>query len=344
MKMKKKGLLLCLVLLLVVSMVAVGCGKKADPPPVDTTDPKANWPSNLALGTAAPGGVYFVYGGWASLVEEIVGIPTSVEATGGPADNMMLVHDGELQLGMITMGIGFDGWTGAKGTAFENDPHTNVRALFPMYSTYSHWWAHKDTGIKGLSDLEGKVVGVGPTGGTPGTYHPLILKLLGINADVVWGGTADQVESQIDGMIQANSQATGLPMGGLIQYYSTVGADNVVLFGPNAEERKKILAAYPYWTESVIPKATYDVLSEDLTTINVFNWAIAHKDLPENLVYEIVDAIMTNNDRMLQIHKAAAETLPTAIGTNTFLPLHPGAYKWFIDNGYKVPDGAKPID
>lgn len=359
MKLTKKSFwLLGLIVLLMVSMLVVGCGGNNDP--VDNNnnndandnnnddnndvDDRSDWPTNLALGTAAQGGVFAVYGGWASLVEEIVGIPTSVETTGGPADNMMLVEDGAIELGMITMGIGFDAWNGVEGTAFAGQEHRDVRALFPMYSTYSHWWAHKNTGITSLKDLEGKSVGVGPTGGTPGTYHPMILELLGINADVAWGGTADQVELQSDGMLDANSQATGLPMGGLMQYYATAGVDNVVLFGPNAEERAKIIDAFPYWAEGVIPADTYDIIDEDVGTIVVFNWAIGHKDLPDSLVYQIVDTIMTNNDRMLDIHGAAAETLPENVGTNTFLPLHPGAYQWFVDNGYDVPAGANPID
>lgn len=355
--MAKKGKWFLFVsIVLVAVLLFAGCAPKEAPPAAPAqpdqaeeapADPRADWPSTLTLGTAGVGGVYFVYGGGlGALVDEVVGIPVNIEQTGGPADNMMLVHDGAIDLGMITMGIGYEAWNGLEGTAFAGEPHTNVRALFPMYSTYSQWWVHKNSGIKSLHDLAGKKVGVGPTGGTPGTYHPLILELLGIDAQPVWGATADLVESHIDGQIDANSQATGLPMSGLLSYEAQVGAENVLMLAISGQDREKIIEAFPYWAPGVIPADTYDNLKEDLETIVIFNWAICRKDLPDSLVYAIVDAVMSNHDRMLDVHAAAAETVPENVVTNTFLPLHRGAYQWFVDNGYGdlIPPGAMPID
>jgi len=356
---KNKLLFLFLAIFLGLSLVIAGCDTEeaaVDPPdepeeangeepdPEPEPEPAEDWPATLSLGTAGVGGVYFIYGGWGNLVDEIVGIPVNVEQTGGPADNAMLVHDGAIHLGMITMGIGYEAWFGQEGTAFEGQEHDNIRALFPMYSTFSQWWAHKDSGITSLYDLEGMRVGVGPTGGTPGTYHPLILEVLGINANPVFGALGDLVENHADGQLDANSFSSGIPVAGLMQYEATVGSDNIVMLPIEGEDRDKIIEAYPFWVPDVIPADIYPFLDEDLETINVFNWAICHKDLPDSLVYEIVDAVMTNNDRMVDIHDAARETLPENVGTNSFLPLHPGAYQWFVDNGFEVPEGAMPVD
>ena len=347
---KRKWLLVAIMVLMIIGVAAAGCGPKEAAPtngaeePGEEVDPKADWPPTLSLGTAGVGGVYFVYGGWGNLVAEIVSVPVNVEQTGGPADNMMLVQDRAVDLGMITMGIGYEAWNGLPDTAFAGHKHENVRAIFPMYSTYSQWWAHKNSGITSLYDLECKKVGVGPTGGTPGTYHPLILKVLGIDATPVFGALGDLVESHADNQIDANSFSSGVPVAGLLQYEATVGSENVVMLPIAGKDRDKVIEAYPYWVPDVIPREVYPFMEEDLETINVFNWAICHKDLPASLVYEIVDAVMTNNARMVEIHAAAKETLPENVSTNTFLPMHPGAYQWFVDNGYTVPDGAKPID
>lgn len=348
--MKRKHVLFVMCIMMVLVLALAGCGGKESAPPQqggengEQADDRANWPSRLSLGTAGTGGVYYVYGGWGNLVAEMLGVSVDIEQTGGPADNMMLVNDKANDMGMITMGIGWEGWNGLEGTAFEGNPCKNVRAMFPMYSTYSQFWAHKDTGIKSIWDLDGKSVGVGPTGGTPGTYHPLIFELLGINARPVFGAIGDLVESQQDGLVDANSFASGIPLAAVLNYAANVGPENVVFFGIDGEAREKVIEAYPYWTPDVIPADTYEFIDEDIETINVFNWAICHKDLPESLVYEIVDVIMTNNDRMMEIHVAAAETVPEKVNTNTFLPLHPGAYRWFVEHGYEVPEGAKPID
>ena len=50
---------------------------------------------------------------------------------------------------------------------------------------------------------------------------------------------------------------------------------------------------------------------------------------------------MEEHERMLQGHKAAAETLPEHFDKNTFMPFHPGAAKWFTENGYEIADELK---
>lgn len=70
----------------------------------------------------------------------------------------------------------------------------------------------------------------------------------------------------------------------------------------------------------------------------MWNFAIASADLDEEFVYNVVKTVMENNDRMLDIHSAAVETLPENFDKNTFLPWHPGAVRWFEENGYDIPD------
>ncbi len=333
-------------IVLIMGLVLSGCG---EPTVTDEPEPpqeiREDWPGSVTLGTALAGGVYFFYGsGVGSLIDEVVGIPVYIEQTGGPADNMRLVSEGILELGMVTMGIAYQGWHGQEDTAFEGEEQDQVRAMFPMYSTYSHWWAHKDDGISSIQDLDGKRIGVGPTGGTPGTYHPLILEALEINANPVWGSLSDLVESHLGEEIEANSFAAGIPISGLLSYEASVGSGNVEMLPIEGEERETIVDKFPYWEAATIPEESYGFLEEDLETISVFNWAICNKELPDDLVYQIVDTVMTQHDQMMDVHDCAEETIPENVDTNEFLPLHPGAAKWFEDNGYDIPSGAEPID
>ncbi len=47
---------------------------------------------------------------------------------------------------------------------------------------------------------------------------------------------------------------------------------------------------------------------------------------------------MRDHESMMQIHGAARETLPENYVHNTVLPWHPGAVRWFEENGYDIPD------
>jgi TRAP-type uncharacterized transport system substrate-binding protein len=49
---------------------------------------------------------------------------------------------------------------------------------------------------------------------------------------------------------------------------------------------------------------------------------------------------MENHERLVQSHAAAGETLPENVGKNQVIQLHPGAAKWFEENGYDVPDNG----
>jgi TRAP-type uncharacterized transport system substrate-binding protein len=77
--------------------------------------PAANpdWPKSLTLGTASPGGVYYIYGeALAQILTEKLGITVNPLPDQGTVHNMMLVESGDAQIGLITMGVGLEGWTG----------------------------------------------------------------------------------------------------------------------------------------------------------------------------------------------------------------------------------------
>lgn len=45
---------------------------------------------------------------------------------------------------------------------------------------------------------------------------------------------------------------------------------------------------------------------------------------------------MENNDKMRSIHRSAETTVPENIDQNTVLPFHPGAARWYKENGYDI--------
>lgn len=93
-----------------------------------------DWPKSLTLVTAAPGGVYYIYGEeLAQILTEKLGITVNPFPTQGPVHNVKLLDSAGAQLGMITMGVGLHGWNGT-GNWTSGKKFRNMRALFPMYS------------------------------------------------------------------------------------------------------------------------------------------------------------------------------------------------------------------
>lgn len=295
---------------------------------------RAAWPQSLVLGTASVGGTFFVYGGgWAAMVSEIIKHPISTQQTQGPNQNIILVQNKQVHLGMTTMGVALQAWNGTEQWT-QGKKFQDIRAIFPMYDTSFHFVVLKKSGITKVADLKGKNVGVGPRAGTPGTYFPLFFKALGIDVTIRYGGASDMGGQLADGLIDCFAFAAGIP----IAAFSELDASQDVRFITfTADEVAALKKAHPELSDSLIPKATYKSMTEDHKTVGVFNFAIAHKDLPEDLIYEIVKAVLDNNDRMVKIHAAAVETIWQNWDKNTFLPFHKGAAKYFAEKGAKIP-------
>lgn len=296
--------------------------------------PNPAWPKTLTLGTASVGGTYFVYGQvWASLVNEKIGTNIGTQQTQGPNQNIILTDARQVDFGMTTMGVALQAWNGT-GDWTKGKKYSNVRAIFPMYDTPFHFIALEKSGISSVAQLAGKKVGVGPRAGTCGTYFPLMFKAIGIEPTVRNGQASDMASNLQDGLIDAFPFCAGVP---IAAYSELETSAKVNFFTFTDDQLAKIKAALPELSDSVIPKGSYKQQTVDHKTVGLFNFAIAHKDVPEDLVYAVVKAVLENNPAMVKGHKAAVETLTANWNRNTFLPFHPGAVRYLKEKGLNVP-------
>jgi uncharacterized protein len=265
-------------------------------------DEAADLPSSFSVATASQGGTFFIYGaGWANLVAETLGISANTESTDGPVQNATLVHTGDVDFGMVTMGPALAAWEGNSELA-PGEEHTNMRAVFPMYQTPFEVIAMASSGIESMADLEGRRVGVGPAGGTPGTYFPEIFETLGVGATSSFGGASDLAGQVQDGLIDAFAFAAGLPIAAFAELNAQA---DVNIFSFTEEEVNTLVESNASLSPFTIPAGTYDGFDEDRPTVAMWNMAIAHKDVPEELVYQVTKIVMENPERMEQIHSAA---------------------------------------
>ncbi len=296
---------------------------------------RTGWPATMTLSTASPGGAFAVYGqAWATLVSEQLKIPTSTQQTQGPNQNLVLVETKRVELGMTTLGPAFEAWTGElelrKGVK-----HTSVRALFPMYETPFHIVALKRAGLSSVSQLNGKTVGVGPQAGTPGTYFPRWFKDLGVNVTIRYGAASDMASQVADGRLDAFAFAAGLPIPAFSEL-ETTAQSGAAFFAFTKDEIEKLLPKNPFVSPFTIPAGTYKSMSEAQSTVAMWNFSIAHKDMPDDLAYEITKQSLENANRLVTAIKAAEATRPENAINNGFLTFHPGAVQYYREKGIKL--------
>lgn len=302
---------------------------------------RTDWPNTIVVATASPGGTYAIYGqGIASLISEHVEVPSSTQQTQGPTQNLVLVNSQRANIGMTTMGPAYEALNGV----LDLDPgteYTDVRALFPMYITPFQAAAPVSTGVTSVSDFDGRTVGTGPRGGTGGTYWERWFTELGLNVTVQNGPLGDQTSQLADGRLDAVATAAGLPIAAFSELEALT---ETVIFGLTSEEIETLRKTVPYAQPFTIPAETYSSLKEPIETLAMWNVAIAHKDMPESLAYEIVKAVFENHDDLVQTHAAASETVLDNVSKNDFLPYHPGAVRYYREQGIELPEATVPAE
>lgn len=297
---------------------------------------KTGWSESFTVGTASQGGTFFAYGsGWANLVAEELGMSGGGEVTGGPMQNMALVHTGDAQFGMTTMGPAAESLAGTNPIApgLQMD---KACAMFPMYQTPFSVTALASSGITTIADIPaGAKIGFGPAGSTSDTYFPRMMETLGVEFERRNGGWSDLGGQLQDGLLDVIAFAAGVPVPAVSQLEVQTDV-NIIEF--TEEEQAKILEAFPV-SEFNIAASTYSTLEDDARSVSMWNFAIANCDLPESFVEAAVDVVMSDNARMVNIHKAARSTTPDNWDKNNVLKWHPGAAKWFKENaGADIPD------
>jgi uncharacterized protein len=296
---------------------------------------RTGWPESFTVGTGSQGGTYFGYGsGWAGLAAEQLGLSGGAEVTGGPMQNMALVHTGELPFGMTTMGPAAESLAGTNPIA-PGLQMTGACAMFPMYQTPFSVTALASSGITSIADIPaGARIGFGPAGSTSDTYFPAMLKTLGVEFDRRNGGWSDLGSQLQDGLLDVIAFAAGVPIPAVSQL--EVQTD-INIVGFTDAELTTITGAFPV-SRFDIPADTYTTLTAPAPAVAMWNFSVANCDLPETFVYAIVDVVMSDNERMVGVHSAARETLPMNWDKNTAMMWHPGAARWFTENaGATIP-------
>ncbi len=296
--------------------------------PVRAGEP--HWPDQLTIGTASPGGTYYVYGeGLAKILTRALDLPVGSRATEGPTENIELLEAGETKMVFVTTGIALQAWN-ATGVWTGKPPARSMRAMFPMYDTPFQLMVLQESNIRSLAEMAGKRIGIGPRGGTSATYFPAFFNTLKVPATFVYGEWSELAAQMHARTIDVLAAAAGAPFPAFIELEAK---DKVRYVALTAENMVALRLVMPELAPSRVPAGTYPSLLRHYQTLGLYNFAVAHADLPNDLVYNIVRLVFEKHEEMMEVHAAAAATVPANMERNTFLPLHPGAIRYYRQIG-----------
>ncbi len=284
----------------------------------------------IVMATGAKGGTFYDYGpGLVALMSGAGGFAVEIRETAGSTDNVRLVEGGGVQLGLANMGPVYEAWNASEPWV-GGRRMTRLRALFPMYETPFHVAALARAGVQSIAALDHKRVGVGPANGPAEAVFRALFAGAGIAPQVVLGGPSEMAKMVIDGRLDAFAYGAGLPLPAF-QEIQAAGPTHV--FGLTASEVGILRTRFPYMAPYTIPAGSYRDQTAPLDTVAVWNFVIAGADLPDEIAYKIVRAVLEQPDRVAAIHPAARATIARNAVADTFLPFHPGARRYYAEHG-----------
>ena len=307
-----------------------------------TTSPMALAASKeqLTMGTGGEAGTYFAVGGvLANVLNEknpdIMSV--NVVSTGGSADNLQNMAFGIYQLATVQSDVMTYAYNGTR--SFEQTGAVpNVRILAGLYAeTVQIVTTNPD--IKTVADLKGKAVCVGDQ--NSGTYFNAkdVFDAYGMDIEndikPIFQSFAASTESLKDGKIDAAFLTAGAPTTSVVDLGT---AKSVYLVSIDDEHMAKLLEACPFYAKYTIGKEVYKT-PEDCQTVTVKATLVADAAVSDEVAYAIVKTIFENKEEITAAHAKGAELDLVFATDGMAIPFHPGAAKYFAENGITVDVG-----
>lgn len=334
MSMKKGFITVLAVLCVAVFMLGIA----------GTVPAEAKWyRANLA--TATTGGTYYPLGNalaqiWTKNLEQV---KVSAQSTAGTPQNVELMKDGEVQIAFGQNGVCYYAFTGT-GIYDGKTPLTQLRGMLSLYPNVMQVVVRKSSDITSVNGFRDHDFVPGAVASATEINSREIFKVYGLNymsdqgetnvkADFVGYNEASDLikNNQTDGALIAG----GAPTAAVIDMLSSGQAELISL---EADKIQAICDTYPWYFPFTIKAGTYPKQDEDIHTVALSNILFTSTDQPEEAIYKLTQAVYEHHDKLITSHKAATHTtLENALNGMT-LPLHPGALKYFQEQGLDVPE------
>ena len=292
----------------------------------------------ISIGTGGVTGVYYPTGGAICRLvnkdRKEHGIRCSVESTGGSTYNVNTIRAGELEFGVAQSDVQYHSYNGT-GDFASAGPFKELRSVFSVHPEPVTIVARKDAGIANFDDLKGKRVNIGNAGSGTRTTWEIIEKAAGWQrSDLKLAAelkSAETGQALCDNKIDAYFWLVGHPAALVQETVSTCEANLVNVTGPVFD---KLVSENPYYRHASIPGGMYPGNPNETKTFGVGATFVSSAAVPDDVVYVVAKAVMSNLDDFRKLHPAfanlqAEEMVKAALSA----PLHPGAEKAYKELG-----------
>lgn len=318
-----------IVLIVCLMPVVNGC-KKTD----QSKNNSENGRKFLSIGTAPPGGAFFVVG---SAIADVVGAHTnkkgwqiSTEATKGTQENIHRLDNGEIDFALANAAITFFAVRGQR----KWEKKYAIKSVMTLAPNIAFFITPKSSGIKTIQDLKGRRVVVGPAGAGFEHFIEPILNAHGIKySDLrnLHDTQAGAVALLADGSADAAFLGGAVPTASITQ---ACASQDIHFIPFEKKAMDSLVEQYLFFEKKTIPANTYKGQSETFDALNVGSMIlVTSAAVKEDTVYLFTKTLFENAAEVVEKHPAGKAINPINAVRNTGTPFHKGAIRFYKEKG-----------
>ncbi|MEN8210480.1 MAG: TAXI family TRAP transporter solute-binding subunit [Thermodesulfobacteriota bacterium] len=212
--------------------------------------------------------------------------------------------------------------------------YQNLRVLGYFYGAPAQLFVKKDSGITSAYQLAGKRIGVGNVGS--GAYYQaeIFFSELGIwdKLNRKYTSYNNATNAFLKNELDACWLFTAYPSSAVIMASYTTDINLLQTYDDGL--KSNLFKNHPYFEKNIIPKNTYKGVLEETRTFQDSALWIAHKDVPEDIVYQLLKIVYSEKgiNYLRELKKTAMMMQDNNGSFGITTPLHPGAIKYYSEN------------
>ena len=179
-------------------------------------------------------------------------------------------------------------------------------------------------------------VAIGPIGSESNSISKIMLEAHGLDEasyDEYEEGFSDAADLVQDGNVDVTMGVLGLPNGSIESLQASTG--DVVMLGLEDDAIDEIEEVSNY-KRHTIPAGSYEFIDEDIETVAAFAVLVGNTNtIDDDLAYDLAKSMVENSDEITHA-QADDMTLENALNGAEGLPIHPGAKKYYEEEGLTV--------
>ena len=296
-------------------------------------------PLSLAFNGGPPGGTFnFLANKMSCLItDHVAWMAMMPRESGGSLSNICALNTNRADMAILYAG---DAFLGRNGKLECPDGRLDrIRSMAYLYGAPAQLIVRRDSGIKSVHDLKGRIVAVGNTGSGAALSAKRFFNRIGMWKDIDHRnlGYSEAATEFGAGRVDAFWVLAGYPNSSVIEASAMtpirlIDLHTACLFAGFYE-------LYPFYVHAEIPAGTYEGQADPVQTFQDSALWCARKDLDEAAVYHGLKAIFSEKGLkgMREAHRSARSMSEEQALDNLSVPLHPGAVRFWSEKGKSIP-------